>query len=142
MRVSGFEHPVFLPEFGEELRFLAHELMEAIIRGDMALAARVFHEGATVTGMMDGVLIRSDIESYMEHCRKMRFPRRAIHRRYRVLHGSAVGAIGFIALAEFYPDSDVISYNTVSKINGSWKINNRTVLGREPGDFAAIGVTM
>ncbi len=131
-----------LPDFGEELRFLAHELMEAIIRGDTAIAERVFHCGATITGMMDGVLIRSGVEEYMEHCRKMRFPRRAIHRRYRILNGSSVGAIGFVGLAEFYPDNDVISYNTVSKINGSWKINNRTLLGREPGDFAGIGVTM
>lgn len=136
------DRPLGVPEIGDELRFLAHGLMEAIIRGDCDLAAQVFHDGATVTGMMDGVLIRSDVAEYMEHCRKMRFPRRAIHRRYRVLTGASVGTIGFMGLAEFYPDSDVISYNTVSKINGSWKINNRTLLGREPGDFAGIGVTM
>lgn len=142
MRSLVVDKPFAGTEINEEMRFLAHGLMEAIIRGDCDLAAQVFHDGATVTGMMDGVLIRSGVADYMEHCRKMRFPRRAIHRRYRIMSGASVGAIGFMGLAEFYPDSDVISYNTLSKINGTWKINNRTLLGREPGDFAGIGVTM
>lgn len=114
---------------GPDLQFVAHAVIEAVIYGDPALAHAVFHPDATITGQQDGILIRCGVVEYMEVCRRMRIPRRRPGNRYRILAAEAEGPIGMLKLLETYPDGDVVSYMTLSKINGRWMVNNRTLHG-------------
>lgn len=112
-----------------DLQFVAHAVIEAVIYGDPALARAVFHPDATITGQQDGILIRCGVTEYMEVCRRMRLPRRRPGNRYRILAAEADGPVGLLKLFETYPESEVISYMTLSKINGRWLVNNRTLHG-------------
>lgn len=112
-----------------ELNMVAHAVIEAVIYGDPALARAVFHPDATITGQQDGILIRCGVAEYMEVCRRMRIPRRRPGNRYRILQAEAEGPIGILKLLETYPDGELVSYMTLSKLNGRWLVNNRTLHG-------------
>lgn len=114
---------------GAELQLVAHRVIEAVLHGDSDLAAEVFHPEATITGQQDGILVRCGVPEYMEVCRRLRLPRRRPGNRYRILMAETEGPIAFIKLAETYPDGEIVSYMTLSKINGRWLVNNRTLNG-------------
>lgn len=112
-----------------ELNIVAHGVIEAVLHGDLTLANEVFHPEATITGQQDGILVRCGIAEYMEVCRRLRLPRRRPGHRYRILLAECVGPIGLLKLLENYPDGEVLSYMTLSKVNGRWLVNNRTLHG-------------
>ncbi len=112
-----------------ELAMVAHGVIEAVIYGDPALARAVFHPDATITGQQDGILIRCGVVEYMEVCRRMRLPRRRPGNRYRILMAEAEGPIGLLKMRETYPDGELVSYMTLSKLDGRWLVNNRTLHG-------------
>lgn len=114
---------------GTELQMVAHSVIEAVLHGDPDIASTVFHPEATITGQQDGILIRCGVREYMDVCRRLRLPRRRPGNRYRILLAESVGPIGLLKLAETYPDGELISYMTLSKINGRWLVNNRTING-------------
>jgi hypothetical protein len=130
------------PVPASELRPLAHAMMEAIIRGDADLARQVFHPDATITGQQDGILVRCGVAHYIDFCRRLRLPRRRVGDRYRLLLQETTGPIGFFKLHETYPDGDLTTYMTASKLNGRWLVNNRTLYGtgRMPLRTALTGV--
>ena len=112
-----------------DLQILAHGVIEAVIYGDLALAHAVFHPDAMITGQQDGILIRCGVAEYMDVCRRMRLPRRRPGNRYRILAAESEGPVGLLKLFETYPETEVISYMTLSKVNGRWLVNNRTLHG-------------
>lgn len=112
-----------------DLQIVAQGVIDAVIYGDVALAHAVFHPEATITGLQDGILIRCGVAEYMEVCRRMRLPRRRTGNRYRILAAETEGPIGLLKLFETYPESEVISFMTLSKLNGRWLVNNRTLHG-------------
>lgn len=112
-----------------DLNMVAHGVIEAVLHGDPALAREVFHPEATITGQQDGILIRCGVTEYMEVCRRLRLPRRRPGHRYRILLAETEGPVGILKLAETYPEGEVISYMTLSKVNGRWLVNNRTLHG-------------
>jgi len=114
---------------GSDLHMVAHGVIEAVLHGDPSLAHEVFHPEATITGQQDGILVRCGVAEYMEVCRRLRLPRRRPGHRYRILMAETEGPVGFLKLAETYPEGEVISYMTLSKVNGRWLVNNRTLHG-------------
>lgn len=116
-----------------DLAMVAHGVIESVIYGDPALARAVFHPDATITGQQDGILVRCSVAEYMEVCRRLRLPRRKPGNRYRILMADAEGPIGLLKLFETYPDGEIVSYMTLSKLNGRWLVNNRTLHGTGRG---------
>lgn len=106
---------------------IAHAVMEAIVRGDCNIAEEVFHPDATITGQQDGILIRCDVQAYMDHCKRLRLPRRGVNLRYKIEWADVSGPIGMLKLTEIYPDGNLTSYMTISMVNGRWRVNNRTL---------------
>lgn len=118
---------------------LAHGVIESIVRGDCDMARRFFHPEATVTGQQDGMLVRCDVAGYMEFCRRLRLPRRNVGERYQVILAETAGQSGFVKLHETYPEGDLVSYMTASRVSGQWLVNNRTFYGASKMVISAQG---
>ena len=118
-----------------ELRLVAHNMVEAIIRGDLELARSVFHTDATITGQQDGILVRCGVPEYLDFCRRMSIPRRKVNRRYEIVQLDQNGPVAFIKTVERYPVGELISYMTLSRLNGRWQINNRTIYASGSTEF-------
>lgn len=111
------------------LKQVAFCVMEAIVRGDADLARQVFHPDATITGQQDGILVRCNVETYINYCKRLRLPRRGVNLRYQIDWADVSGPIGAVKLTETYPHGDLTTYMTLSKVNGRWLVNNRTLHG-------------
>lgn len=120
----GYEHQSLETGIASQI---AHAVMEAIVRGDAKIAGEAFHPDATITGQQDGILVRCDVQAYMEYCRRLRLPRRGVNLRYQIEWADVSGPIGALKLTEIYPHGELTSYMTLSKVNGRWLVNNRTL---------------
>lgn len=110
----------------DQLSEVVFNYADALRRGDLALAERIFHPDAVVTGQLHGVIIRSDFRSHVRRVKGMRLPRRRVSAQYKIDQIEVVGTSAFVRITERIYSKPVVTFMTFSRISGQWRINNCT----------------
>lgn len=110
----------------DQLSEVVFNYADAVRRGDLTLAEKIFHSDAVITGQLSGMIIRSDYRSHVQRMKRMRLPRRRLGTQYIIDHIDVVGTSAFARITETVLPSPLVTFMTFSRISGQWRINNCT----------------